>query len=100
MDDLLRLSMSAPVPTPSADFDQRVLRQIRAEQSSPTLDRFRRLLFAGYAVVSVAASAVILRSEHLDWAMTAAAIAAPLALIAIATPVWRATHSATRAAAG
>lgn len=96
MDDLLRRSMAAPIPTLSADFDQRVMRQIESEQNSPRLDRYRQLLFAGYGLVSITASAVILRGQGLGWTITAAAIAAPLALIAIAAPVLRAKHSAMR----
>lgn len=93
MDNLLRRTLSGPLPTLSPDFDQRLLRELR-EDSQP-LDRFRRILFTGYGLLSVIASIIVLRSQGLNWTVVTATTLAPLALIAIAHTGWRATHPVT-----
>jgi len=79
MDRLLRRSMAAPVPSLPPDFDQRVMRELRKPQP---LDRYRRILLAGYGLTSVAASVLIMRSQGLDWGPIALMILGPLALLA------------------
>ncbi len=65
IDSLLRRSMAAPVPSLPPDFDQRLMREVR--RSSQPLDRYRRILLDGYGLVSVVASAVVMRGQGLDW---------------------------------
>ncbi len=94
IDNLLRRSMAAPVPSLPADFDQRLLRDLR--RSPHGLDRRRRILLAGYGLISVGTSAVVMRGQGLDWGTIAVMILGPLALVA-AVPLAHATrrHSAT-----
>ncbi len=97
IDGLLRRSMVAPVPSLRPDFDKRVLRQVReAKQGAGPMDRYRRILLAGYGVVSVAASAVVMRGQGLEWGATAGMILVPLALAAAAGPIWRARNAEMR----
>ena len=81
IDSLLRRSMAGPTPGLKADFDKRVMRAVR--QSGQPLDRYRRILFAGYGVTSAVACAVVMRGQGLGWVAIAAMIVAPLALIAV-----------------
>lgn len=67
IDALLRHSMAAPVPSLPPDFDQRLMRAVR--QSSQPFDRYRRILLTGYGLMSVAASAVVMRGQGLDWGL-------------------------------
>jgi len=94
IDSLLRRSMAAPVPSLPPDFDQRVMRELR--RSSQPLDRYRRILLAGYGVMSVAASAVVMRGQGLDWGAIAVMILGPLALVAAVRWARRATHTTMR----
>jgi len=80
IDRLLRRSMAAPVPSLTQDFDRRLMRKVR--RSSETLDRYRRILFAGYVLISVLVSAVIMRSQGLGWGPIAGLVLAPLVVIA------------------
>jgi hypothetical protein len=80
MDDLLRRSLAAPIPTISANFEQHLLRQV--DRSSQPLDRYRRIMFAGYGLASIATCAVVMRSQGLPWIATALLIFAPLAALA------------------
>jgi hypothetical protein len=94
MDNLLRRSMAAPVPALSPDFNQQVMREVGP--SSQPLDRYRRVLLTGYGLVSVLASAVVMRGQGLGWGATVVMILGPLALVAAAGPAWRSTHSPMR----
>ena len=94
IDNLLRRSMAAPVPSLAPDFDQRVMRELR--RTSQPLDRFRRTLLIGYGLISVAASAVVMRGQGLNWGPTAALILSPLAVIAAIPLVRRAAQTALR----
>lgn len=85
IDRLLRRSMAAPIPGLPPDFDQRLMREV--ERRSQPLDRYHRMLLAGYGLVSVAVSAVIMRGQGLDWGTTAGMILAPLALLAVVRQV-------------
>ena len=85
MDHLLRRSLSAPIPNLPPDFDRRVTSKIReAKQGLQPLDRYRRILFAGYGVASILTSAVVMRGQGLGWDATTGLILAPLALVAAA----------------
>jgi hypothetical protein len=85
MDGLLRRSMAAPAPVLSRDFDRRLLRKIRkTRDGAGQRSRFRRNLFAGYGLVSVAASAVVMHGQGLEWTAIALAILCPLALVGAA----------------
>jgi hypothetical protein len=88
IDSLLRRSMAAPVPNLPPDFDQRLLRELR--RGPRVLDRRHRILLAGYGLISVATSAVVMRGQGLEWGTIAVMIAGPLALVA-AVPWVRAT---------
>ena len=92
IDRLLRRSMAAPVPSLTQDFDRRVMRKVR--RSSEPLDRYRRILLAGYVLISVLVSAVIMRSQGLGWGPIAAMILATLSLVAVARSARRTTPMA------
>ena len=94
IDNLLRRSMAAPVPSLPPNFDQRVMRELR--RNSQPLDRFRRTLLIGYGVTSVAASAVVMRGQGLDWGPITALILAPLAVLVAVPLVRRATQTTLR----
>jgi hypothetical protein len=94
IDSLLQRSMAAPIPSLPPDFDQRLMREVR--RSSQPLDRYRRILLTGYGLTSVVASAVVMRGQGLGWGAISATIIAPLALLAVACPAWRATHTTMR----
>ena len=94
IDNLLRRSLAAPVPSLPPEFDQRVMRELR--RNSQPLDRFRRTLLIGYGLVSVAACAVVMRGQGLDWVPIAALIIAPLALVAGVTLLRRVTQTTLR----
>ena len=91
IDNLLRRSMAAPVPSLPPGFDQRVTRGLR--QRSPMLDRYRRILLAGYGLTSVVVSAVVMRGQGLDWGAIAVMILGPLAVVATVLWARRATHA-------
>ena len=93
IDRLLRRSMAVPIPILSKDFDQRLMREVRRD--SRPLDQYRRILFAGYGVVSVVVSAMVMRGQGLDWSIVSGTILAPLALVAITRSAWR-THTTLR----
>ena len=94
IDRLLRRSMAVPIPTLSKDFDQRLMREVR--RGSRPLDQYRRNLFAGYGVISVVVSAMVMRGQGLDWGVVSGAILASLALVAITRSAWRASHTTLR----
>ena len=89
IDSLLRRSMAAPAPSLPPDFEQRLLREL--PQNSQALDRYRRILLACYALISVVTSAVVMRSQGLDWGAVLLLIIGPLALIATVPLLRRAT---------
>jgi hypothetical protein len=91
IDSLLRRSMAAPVPSLPPDFDQRLMREVRG--GSRSLDRYRRILLAGYGLTSVVTSAMVMRGQGLDWGSISALIFGPLALLAAASRAWRATYT-------
>ena len=94
IDRQLQRSMAVPIPALSKDFDQRLMREVRRD--SRPLDQYRRILFAGYGVVSVVVSAMVMRGQGLDWGVVSGTILAPLALVAITRSAWRATHTTLR----
>jgi hypothetical protein len=99
IDSLLRRSMAAPVPSPPPDFDQQLMRELRQglqRQSSPVLDRYRRILLTCYGLTSVVVCAVVMRSQGLDWGAIAVMILGPLALVATVPWARRATHTRIR----
>ncbi len=97
MDRLLRSSMAAPIPSLPPDFDQSLMRKTReTHRGSQSLDRYRRILLPGYGLTSVVASAVVMRGQGLDWGTTSVIILGPLALVAAAYWVQRATHPTMR----
>jgi len=91
MDRLLRQSMAAPVPSLRHDFDQRLMRELR--RSEQPLDRYGRILFLGYGLVSVVVSAVVMHSQGLGWGFVSGTILAPLGVVAIAHAAWRTRHA-------
>jgi hypothetical protein len=88
MDRLLRTSLAAPIPTLPPNFDQRVLREVN--RSAQPLNPYARNLLVAYAVVSVIASAVVMRGQGLAWNGVALTTFAPLALVA--TVAWKRKH--------
>ncbi len=82
IDNVLRRSLAGPIPTLPADFDQRVMREVR--RSSQPLDRYRRIFLTGYGIVSALTCAVVMRGQGIDWAPIAGLIAAPLVMVAAA----------------
>jgi hypothetical protein len=94
IDNLLRRSLTAPVPSLPPEFDQRVMRELR--RNSQPLDRFRQTLLIGYGLISVAASAVVMRGQGLEWVPITALIIAPLALVAAVPFVRRAAQTTLR----
>lgn len=90
IDRMLRRTLAAPVPTLPPGFSQRVAKGVRAaQQGSRPLDRYRRFLLAGYALVASVTCAVLMRDQGLSWAATAGLILAPLTLVAAARLVSR-----------
>lgn len=88
IDNLLRRSLSAPVPSLSADFSPRLMAEV--SRNAETHDRYRRAMLIGYVVVSALACAVIMRDQGLDWTAIGSLILMPLALVAIAPTLRRA----------
>jgi hypothetical protein len=82
IDNLLRRSLAAPVPRLPADFDQRLMREVR--RSSQPLDRYRGILLTLYGLTSVVTSAVVMRGQGLEWGIISVMILGPLALVAAA----------------
>ena len=91
IDSLLRRSLAAPVPSLSPDFDQRLMREVR--RGSQPLDRYGRILLAGYGLMSALTCGVVMRSRGLDWGAITVTIIGPLALIAAARWTRRRTHT-------
>ena len=87
MDDFLRRSMVAPIPTLPPDFDRQVMR--RVYPGSRSVDRYSRTMLIGYAVISVLTCVVIMRGQGLDWTVIAGMILGSLALVVAARAEWR-----------
>lgn len=87
----LRRSLNAPLPSLPPDFDQRVRRELR--QGSQVRDRYRRILVAGYGVISVVTSAVVMRGQGLNWGAIAAMILGPLVLVAFVPLLQRTSRT-------
>ncbi len=104
IDGLLRRSLAAPVPTLPLDFDQRLMRELRQRsvgqsaqhQGSSALDRYGWILLTGYALISVAVSAVVMRGQGLEWGAIAVMTLAPLVLVATVTGAGRAIRTTMR----
>lgn len=94
IDDLLRRSMAAPVPTLPTDFELCIIRDL--PQNSQALDRYRRILLTCYALISVMTSTMVMRGQGLDWGFVSLLILGPLALVATVPLLRRATHSTLR----
>jgi hypothetical protein len=83
MDALLRRSMAAPVPALPGDFERRVMRRVvEGQQGSRSLDRYRRVLLAGYGLASLLTSALIMHGQGLNWAPVAGSIVVSAAVAA------------------
>ncbi len=80
MDELLRRSMSAPVPRLSADFAPRLARAVRnrARSTHP----FGRRLVGAYGGVSVLVSVVVMRGQGLGLAVIAGTLIGATVLLA------------------
>lgn len=91
IDNLLRRSMAAPIPSLPQDFDQRVMGELR--RGSELSDRYSRILLSGYGLTSALASAVVMRGQGLNWGAISLLILAPLALVAAADWARRLTHA-------
>lgn len=78
MDQLLSQAMSAPAPTLSSDFDQRLTRRMPAR-----LDRRRRLILIAYAVVALVVSVWSMLAVGLGWSMVAGFVFVPLGVVAV-----------------
>jgi hypothetical protein len=91
MDDLLRRSLAAPVPSLPPDFDQRLLREVG--RSSQPLDRYGRILLIGYGLTSAVACALVMRGHGLDWGAIAGTIMGTLALVGVAGWARRASFT-------
>jgi hypothetical protein len=94
IDNLLRRSMAAPVPSLPPDFGQRVMRELN--RSSQPLDRYFRILISAYGLLSVLVSALVMRGQGLGWGAITVTIVAPLALLATTLRVRGAMHSTAR----
>jgi hypothetical protein len=87
IDSLLRRSMAAPVPRLPPSFDQVLSREVRRRSQGP--QRYGRILLAGYAVISVAASIVVMRGQGLGWGVITMTTLGPLVLAEGARRLWR-----------
>jgi hypothetical protein len=95
-DNLIRRSMTAPVPSLPSDFEQRVMRKVR--QRSAPLDRYHQNLLILYGLVSVIVSVVAMRGQGLGWVPVAGMILAPLTLLAAAHLAWPASQTMRQSA--
>ena len=73
IDRLFRQFDGRACPKPAAGLRPRVMRKVR--RSSEPLDRYRQILLAGYVLISVLVSAVIMRSQGLGWGPIAGSVA-------------------------
>ncbi len=82
MDQLLRRSLSAPVPRLSSNFEQALSRELR-RRARPS-KRVSRMLLASYGAVSAVVSVVVMRGQGLGWTTIAAMTLASLATFELA----------------
>jgi anti-sigma factor RsiW len=87
IDQLLRQSMTAPVPRLSADFHEALSRELR--RSSQPANPLPRILLAGYAAVSAVTSIVVMRGQGLGWLPIAVMTLAPLATLELSRRLRR-----------
>jgi anti-sigma factor RsiW len=87
IDNLLRRSMSAPVPRLSPDFHQAVSRELRRRSQPPT--QYGRILLTGYGVISAMTSILVMRGQGLGWGAIAAMTLGPLATLELARRLRR-----------
>jgi hypothetical protein len=87
MDSLLRRSLSAPVPSLSPGFDERLSREVR--RGSQPLNPKGRMLLAGYGLLSAAVCVVVMHGQGLGWEAIALMTLGPLALVAAARAMGR-----------
>lgn len=80
IDGMLRRSLAGPAPKLPADFDRRVLRELR--RSSQGTGRRGRILLASYGVVSAITSAVLMEAEGLEWEAIVVLVVSAAALVA------------------
>ena len=80
IDGLLRRTLAGPAPELPADFDRRVLRELR--RSSQGAGRRGRILLTSYGVVSAITSAVVMGSEGLGWEAIVVLVLSAAALVA------------------
>jgi len=92
LDNLLRRSMAAPVPSLPPDFDRRVMRELG--RSSESLGRYRWILITGYGLLSIVVSAVVMHGQGLGWGAIAGTILGPLVLVATMLRARRPIHHA------
>lgn len=93
IDSMLRRLMAAPVPRLSPDFDRTVLREVRRRSQPPR--QYERILLAGYAAISIATSALVMRGQGLGWGVIATMTLGPLATLEAARRLRR-KHSQTQ----
>ncbi|HVO98064.1 MAG TPA: hypothetical protein VMT15_08350 [Bryobacteraceae bacterium] len=78
IDNLLRRSLAAPVPSLPPNF------KLRRPSERP-----RRILLASYGLMSAAVSIVVMRGQGLGWGLIAAMTLGPLAIIEAARRLRR-----------
>ena len=88
IDNLLRSSLAAPIPSLPPDFDRKLMRDLR--EGSQLRDRYRRILLTAYGLLSIATSMLVVRGQGLDWRTTCASVLAPLVSMGAGAGVWRA----------
>lgn len=79
MDDVLRRSMAAPVPSLSAGFHPRLAQALR-RRSEPS-PRLARLLLGAYGAVSTLVSVIVMRDQGLGSDVVAGALVGALLLL-------------------
>jgi hypothetical protein len=87
MDNLLRRTMSAPVPRLSPAFHQILSRGLRRRSQPPT--QYGRILLAGYGVISATTSILVMRGQGLGWLAIAVLTLGPLAALELARQLRR-----------
>lgn len=90
MDRLLLRSMKAPVPALSSNFDRRLLRAVNRKPEM--VERYRWILFMGYAVVSALTCLLIMHNAGIGW-LPIIGILAPVTLVPAAFSAWKAKRA-------
>lgn len=91
MDELLRRSMSAPVPRLSADFEPRLARALQRRAAPP--HPFGQRLLSSYAAVSALVSVVVMQGQGLEGTVIASTMIGATLVLAI---VARRVHGSAR----